>query len=395
LIGNGSSGNSPDCPNNMNNAAADIAIVVALPLELAAVLRHLPAGSMDVSVRSIRAHHRCELADGRSVVVACGLGPGQINGALLARDIVSEWRPQLIILTGIAAGIGSGVSLGDVVVSDQIVDYELAKITPEGTRPRWSVYRSSSRLVQRALSVADDRWKNQAAVERPDGAPSSNTRTHVGVVLSGSKVIADMATVEGLSHIWSRALAVEMESAGTAASLWQLLYAPEFIMVKGVCDFADSTKKDDWQPYAADIAASFTVFLLIGDTERQRGREGAGSGDREAGRRVPHRRDKEREPRVSSHGSLVESTRSPLIADIDARGLRFMLTELFDLSELRTLAFDLNVDWENIAGRTKPEKALELIEYMRRRSQLADLLAAINRERPHVAETYHHPELGE
>jgi len=298
-------------------------------------------------------------------VVASGLGSGQLNGALLARDIVNEWHPHIIVLTGIAAGIGRDVSLGDVVVSDQIVDYELAKVTPGGTRPRWSVYRSSPRLVQRALGLTDDRWKNQATVQRPDGAPSSNTKTHVGVVLSGNKVVADMATVEGLSQIWTRAAALEMESAGTAAALWQLPEVPEFIMIKGVCDFADSTKTDEWQPYAAEIAACFTLSLLAGDTNR----------------RAPSR-----------ESSAMDSTRRPLIGGIDARGLRFMLTELFDLGELRTLAFDLNVDWEDIPGRTKPEKAVELIEYLRRRSRLADLLTAIDRERPHVAETYDHPD---
>ena len=54
---------------------------------------------------------------------------GQINAALLARDVIARFTPRKILLVGIAGGLGKEVSLGDIVVSDQIVDYEIGKVT--------------------------------------------------------------------------------------------------------------------------------------------------------------------------------------------------------------------------------------------------------------------------
>jgi nucleoside phosphorylase len=50
-------------------------------------------------------------------------------------------------------------------------------------------------------------------------------------------------------------IAFEMEGAG----LWD--YVP-CIIVKGVCDYADSHKNDDWQKYAAATAAACTKAIL-------------------------------------------------------------------------------------------------------------------------------------
>jgi nucleoside phosphorylase len=50
-------------------------------------------------------------------------------------------------------------------------------------------------------------------------------------------------------------VAFEMEGAG----LWDEIPS---IMVKGVCDYADSHKNKNWQPYAAATAASVAKALL-------------------------------------------------------------------------------------------------------------------------------------
>lgn len=67
---------------------------------------------------------------GLSVVAARESGMGQLNAALLARDVVALFQPVKVILVRIAGGLGQDVALGDIVISDQAVDYELGKVTP-------------------------------------------------------------------------------------------------------------------------------------------------------------------------------------------------------------------------------------------------------------------------
>ncbi|MBE2223840.1 MAG: hypothetical protein IAF02_20035 [Anaerolineae bacterium] len=63
---------------------------------------------------------------------------------------------------------------------------------------------------------------------------------------------------------------------------------------------------------------------------------------------------------------------------------RQLLTEHFNEAELRTLCFDLNLDFELLPGREKSEKARELIAYYQRTNALDDLLQACKNERQNV-----------
>ena len=79
--------------------------------------------------------------------------------------------------------------------------------------------------------------------------------------------------------------------------------------------------------------------------------------------------------------------------------IRQLIIDHFDESELRTLCFDLGIDYESLPGRGKAEKARELIAYCLRTNELEDLLQACEKARPKVAwpqitdnELYHSPD---
>ncbi len=59
-----------------------------------------------------------------------------------------------------------------------------------------------------------------------------------------------------------------------------------------------------------------------------------------------------------------------------------LLTAHFDLDELRTLCFDLSVDYDTLRGDEKSTKALELISLMLREHRLNELVSTLRKERP-------------
>ncbi len=65
--------------------------------------------------------------------------------------------------------------------------------------------------------------------------------------------------------------------------------------------------------------------------------------------------------------------------------LRERLVALFSLEELRTLAFDLGIDHEEVGGEGKGSMARELIGYAQRRGRLDELQRRAAALRPHVA----------
>ncbi|KAM0540218.1 hypothetical protein ACHAO7_011403 [Fusarium culmorum] len=91
---------------------------------------------------------------------------------------------------------------------------------------------------------------------RRDQRESPDPEIHYGIIASGNKLIKDAATrdyiLEDTGH---HCLCVEMEAAG-------LMDRFPCLVIRGVCDYADSHKNDRWQRYAAATAAAFAVELL-------------------------------------------------------------------------------------------------------------------------------------
>jgi effector-associated domain 7 (EAD7)-containing protein len=80
----------------------------------------------------------------------------------------------------------------------------------------------------------------------------------------------------------------------------------------------------------------------------------------------------------------IERTRDGTVLDENQVAIRKNITTFFNDSELRTLCFDLQVDFENLAGDTKQEKARELLIYCERNGLLLRLLKRCQVLRPKV-----------
>jgi nucleoside phosphorylase len=143
-------------------------------------------------------------------------GMGNVSAAEAAAQVINVWNPSHIILTGIAGGIqdaGAELSLGDVLIADQVVGYELAKIRPDGTERRYQVLPPDWELLQTAHSLDPREWSMRITVPRPDGQGRRVVpRALFGPVLSGEKVLADATTMSGLRAVWTTIVPLEVVS---------------------------------------------------------------------------------------------------------------------------------------------------------------------------------------
>ncbi|WP_420628227.1 AAA family ATPase [Candidatus Leptofilum sp.] len=72
------------------------------------------------------------------------------------------------------------------------------------------------------------------------------------------------------------------------------------------------------------------------------------------------------------------------ISGAELARIRHALVDSFDLDELRTLCFDLGMDFESLPGESKPAKAREMVNYWRNRHNLTQLTQAIRTERGNI-----------
>ncbi len=234
-------------------------VLTALTEEKAAILAAVGEANCEV-IRGVGDIHVASWGAFRIAVVSL-LGMGNVGASAAAREVIETWRPRFLVLVGIAAGIGGHAKdpqLGDVLVADQVVGFELAKVTADGPQRRYQSFRPHFDLLAAAHAVAADEWTPMIATPRPGGQDAPRVR--VGTVLSGEKVFADIASVQEIRHAWPAAIGVEMEGLGVALAAYR--GGSGFLLVKGVSDFADAGKDDRWRGYAAEAAARFTLAVL-------------------------------------------------------------------------------------------------------------------------------------
>ncbi len=220
-------------------------------------IRHYYAGRLPVTLPGGPPGHY-------SIVVMQLLGMGRVQAATATADAIKRWRPRYVVMVGIAGGLAAkGARLGDILVSQQVVDYELQKLTPDGPQIRWQVHQADPRLLGASQQLPAEAALSLLTARRPlQGTP----QRLIGPIASGDKVIAYGTALDQYRQHWTALIGVEMEAAGVATAAFQSAKPPGFFMVRGVSDLADASKDSKtvqkWRAYACDVAAAYTIALL-------------------------------------------------------------------------------------------------------------------------------------
>ena len=163
-------------------------------------------------------------------------------------------NPSSIIMSGVAFGVDpEDQSIGEIIVSRQLQNYEVVKIG-EGVdseliiKPRGDKVTASTMLLSRFRSSLT-KWKG--------------AKVEFGLLLSGEKLIDNYDFREQLKTQYVEALGGEMEGAGLYAAARSR--SKEWIIVKSICDWADGNKKKDKvkrQKLASNNSARFVIHTL-------------------------------------------------------------------------------------------------------------------------------------
>ena len=246
-----------------------------------------------------------------NVVIAC-LPAGQ-TGTHSAAAVAVQMKTRFnAIRFGLMVGIGGGVPstvhdvrLGDVVISQPymehggVVQYDFGKTTPNGfvrtgflnappiillnavaslrakhLRRRGTLLSHLSKLsglpeFARDNTGPDDLFEatykhvGGAACERcsedriitRQSRSSQEIMVHYGTIASGSQVIRDGVVRDKVNSALGGVLCFEMEAAG-------LMNSFPCLVIRGICDYADSHKNKRWQAYAAGTAAACAKEVL-------------------------------------------------------------------------------------------------------------------------------------
>lgn len=286
-----------------------LAILTALPKEFAAVKALLddPILHTETDHRGTR-HYAFGTMQGRLgrrhaialTMVGVGNNISAVSTTQLLNDLPSV---HTVILSGIAGGVPNAVKaedhvrLGDIVVSNDrgIIQFDFVKEEASKIEPRHPPRPASSNLFRAARMMEADahsgarpwdehieqvltllRWKRPpdstdllAASDDPSVILKHPKdilrikrcpRVFIGSIASSNTLLKSPKRRDLLRDSFG-VKAVEMEASGTADAAW-MSQAQHFV-VRGICDYCDSRKGDDWQNYAAAVAAGYVAALLM------------------------------------------------------------------------------------------------------------------------------------
>ncbi|GIH71987.1 5'-methylthioadenosine/S-adenosylhomocysteine nucleosidase family protein [Sphaerimonospora thailandensis] len=195
------------------------------------------------------------------------LAQGQRSTVVAFDHLRRHYNPAVVALPGIAGGIDPELPIGDVVVTTQVVYYDLRKETPDGRRRRGEEKDAPAAIGHAVNSFFTDYGEPARLVSTDDDGATHDYRVHTGPIGSGDAVIADAESeiVKYLKAYNDKILAVDMEAGG----LMQAFHEQDgpaavngWIVVRGISDDASQRKDDSKQDLAAYRAAMVLRSLL-------------------------------------------------------------------------------------------------------------------------------------
>ena len=235
---------------------ANILLVTATAVEVRAVLKQVTASTIK-HVGNQTYHDLGSVENARVFMVQSEMGPNDPGGSMLViEEAIRLLNPSSVIMVGIAFGMDeSKQSIGDILVSKQLVQYDIQRVGINKTDQQEQILlrgdrpSASFRLLQ----------KFRAAAIYWDSPPE----VIFGSLLTGAKLVDNQDFRDQLLQLAGEAVGGEMEAGG--------LYAPaqrkgvDWIVVKAICDWGDGNKsqdKEERQLKAAENAARFTFDVL-------------------------------------------------------------------------------------------------------------------------------------
>ncbi|KAI9771530.1 MAG: hypothetical protein M1840_002150 [Geoglossum simile] len=251
------------------------------------------------------------------VVIARPHQMGTVKAAQCAATVSQQFpNVRFALMLGIGAGIPSlpkcDIRLGDIAVSiprnnhPGILEYDFGKYEPYGTFVlKGSLNKPPPILISADGSLEEDEMMSRSPLgrilrditkqpryARPDsrdilfdqnfhhinkeddcsGCEASSEKkvvphierdkkpgqpvVHRGLILSGGGVVKNPQDRDRLCRGHDDAICFEMEAAGIMDEI-------PCLVVRGICDYADTHKQDRWHHYAAAVAAAYGKAILL------------------------------------------------------------------------------------------------------------------------------------
>lgn len=251
-----------------SDSQIDVAIITAVDDEYSAVLKSFP-GTTKPNYENGASCFRQYIA-GKEKKISVGLFQqdemGMVYAAVLTSKIIYKYQPKLLVMCGVCAGIDKKkMNFGDLVSFSPVYDYRAGKFKNGIFAPAYK-QREIDGNTKKVLDkmIHDSSLLNDIRTSVVcDKKPPEKLNAHICCSASGAAVLADKEHIQHLLDYQRNLSAIDMEAyaVAEAACLAGESRIP-WLVVKGIQDFADSEKNDEYREYASCVSAEFVKKFI-------------------------------------------------------------------------------------------------------------------------------------
>lgn len=210
----------------------------------------------------------CEIIDGVNIVIAVFRqnNMGLVSASMTATYALNKFKPNLLLMCGVCAGVKDKANLGDLIIFSPVYDYGAGKYCAGHFLPDYRQHQINGvvrPIVEKMCCNINLKREIRDAWENQSGKPITELEIHIYPGGSGAAVITDEGVVEELKTHQRTLGAIDMESYAIAevANAAMTKEIP-WLVVKGVQDFATPLKNDQYREYAAFVSGVFIKKYL-------------------------------------------------------------------------------------------------------------------------------------
>ncbi|MDQ0150352.1 5'-methylthioadenosine/adenosylhomocysteine nucleosidase [Eubacterium multiforme] len=221
-----------------------IGIISAMNEELEILLQDMTVE--DKKVKANMTFHQGKLWGKDVVAVVSGIG--KVNAAVCTQILISEYKVNKIINVGVAGGIGMDIYPGDVVIAENLVQYDMDTTVfgdRHGQIPRLDTFDfvCDNELVRVCKEACNE---------------IEGFNTFSGRIVSGDQFVASIEKIKWLEAEFN-AKAVEMEGA-SIAHVCYLNHIP-FVVIRSISDNANNGAHMDYEKFTPIGVKNSTTIL--------------------------------------------------------------------------------------------------------------------------------------
>ena len=194
---------------------------------------------------------------------------GKVAAATTATTLVEKFGVTHILFTGVAGAGDDAVQVGDIVVADALLQYDIdvSPLFPKFQVPLTGLshFATDQVLSNLAASAAkcflEADFKGAIAATQRQDFGLLSPRLHRGLIASGDQFISCAKQVNALGAALPGLLAVEMEGAAVAQVCFEL--GVPFAVIRTISDNANEGAAVDFMQFVKAVASKYAFHIVM------------------------------------------------------------------------------------------------------------------------------------